>query len=108
MVADVLGDLKGNRVENYLDNVLICRADFDGHLALIEAVRHSTIEVHPEVSEAPHLKSSLPHPKTDFSLVSDCIPTILPWPKDTKTSFFETRLAFRLLWVKEPRRSETN
>ena len=25
------------------------------------------IEVHPEISEAPDLRSSIPHPKTDFS-----------------------------------------
>ena len=27
----------------------------------------STIEVHPNFSEAPHLRSSIPHPKTDLS-----------------------------------------
>ena len=32
--------------------------------------------------------------------------SIFPWPKYTKTSFFETRLAFRRFWVKEPRHSE--
>ena len=29
--------------------------------------RRSTIEVHPNFSEAPHLRSSLPHPKTDLT-----------------------------------------
>ena len=38
MVADLLGDLKGDGVENYLDGILIYSADFDQHLALIEAV----------------------------------------------------------------------
>ena len=29
--------------------------------------RRSTIEAHSEFSEVPHLRSSIPHPKTDFS-----------------------------------------
>ena len=33
-----MGDLKGNGVDNYLDDILIYTADFDGHLALIEGV----------------------------------------------------------------------
>ena len=33
-------------------------------------------------------------------------PDKIPWSKYTKTSFFETRLAFLLFWVKEPRHSE--
>ena len=31
--------------------------------------RLSPIEVHPEFSEAPHLRSSIPHTKTDFSKI---------------------------------------
>ena len=38
MVADLLGDLKGKGVENYLDDILIYSAGFDSHLALVAAV----------------------------------------------------------------------
>ena len=33
---------------------------------LAPPMRRSTVEVHPELSEAPHLRSSLPHPKNDI------------------------------------------
>ena len=33
----------------------------------LQQERRSTIEVHPKFSEAPHLRSSIPHPKTEFS-----------------------------------------
>ena len=36
-VAGLLGDMKGDGVDNYLHD-MIYSADFDGHLALIEAV----------------------------------------------------------------------
>ena len=29
--------------------------------------RHSTLEVHPDISEDTHFRSSIPHPKTDFN-----------------------------------------
>ena len=38
MVAGLLSDLKGDGVENYLDDILIYSADFDGQVAPIEAV----------------------------------------------------------------------
>ena len=38
MVVDLLGDLKGKGVENYLDDILIYSTDFDSHLALVAAV----------------------------------------------------------------------
>ena len=38
MVADVLGDLKDKGVGTYLDDILICHANFDSHLDLMEAV----------------------------------------------------------------------
>ena len=38
MVADLLGDLKGDGVENYLDDILSYSADFERHLALVKAV----------------------------------------------------------------------
>ena len=41
MVAGLLGDSKGDGVENYLENVLIYSGDFDQHLALIRS-RSST------------------------------------------------------------------
>ena len=48
------------------------RIDFGAHPE-IEAC--STIEVHPKVSGAhPHLRSSIPYPKTDFQQKSSCIP----------------------------------
>ena len=49
------------------------------------------IEVPPKFSEAPHLRSSIPHPKTDFSknqIASQQI--IVPWPESTKR-FFRNR-----------------
>ena len=38
MVAGLLGDLKGNGVDSFLDDILIYRADSDQHLALVSAV----------------------------------------------------------------------
>ena len=39
----------------------------DRYLVRTCYMRQSTIEVHPNLSEAPHLGSSIPHPKPDFS-----------------------------------------
>ena len=36
------------------------------------------IEVHPILSEAPHLRSSVSHSESDFSKESHCIPTRPP------------------------------
>ena len=38
MVAEQLGDLKGNGGYNYFDDILIYTANFDHHLALVSAV----------------------------------------------------------------------
>ena len=69
-------------------------------------VRRSTIEIHPSFSEAPHLRSSVPYPITDFSKNQIASRWIIPWPTYPITYFFETRLAFRRFWAKEPRHSE--
>ena len=50
-------------------------------------MRRSTIEVHPTFSEAPHLRSSIPHPKTDFSKKQIASRRITPWPESTKRFF---------------------
>ena len=52
------------------------------------------------------LRSSIPHAKTDFSQNQIASRSVIPWHKYTLASFFETRLAFRRVWVKEPRHSE--
>ena len=52
------------------------------------------IDVHPNFSEAPHLRRSISHAKTEFSRNKIASPWTIPWPQHTKTSFFETRLAF--------------
>ena len=72
--------------------------------------RRSTIEVHTNFSEGPHLKCSIPHPKTDSTAKHQITSRwIVPWPEYSKTSFFETRLlAFRRFWVKKPRHSENS
>ena len=59
--------------------------------------RRSTIEVHPELSEAPQLRNSTPHPKTDFRKNQTPSRGIFLWPKYTVTSFFATSLPFRRL-----------
>ena len=51
----------------------------------------STIEVHLNVSDVPHLRSSIPHPKTDFSKKRHASRRIIPWPKSRK-SFFEIKI----------------
>ena len=49
-----------------LANIYISVGDISDE-AIIPETRRSTLEVHPEFSEASHSKSSIPHPKTDFS-----------------------------------------
>lgn len=51
------------------------------------AKRSSSIEFPPIFSEAPHLRSPIPHPNTDFSQNQIASRRILPCPKNTKTSF---------------------
>ena len=67
--------------------------------------RHSTIEVHPKISEAPHLRSSTSR-ENRLLAKSSCLPMTNPMAQVPKTSFFETRLAFQRFWVKERRHSE--
>ena len=58
--------------------------------------RHSAIEVHPNFSEAPHSRSSIPHPKTCFSKKSKFIATNNPMARAYKSFFFRnSRLTFR-------------
>ena len=64
------------------------------------------IELHRNFSEAPRLRSSIPHPKTGFSKYQIASRRIISWPKLYTKSFFETALAFRRFWVKKPRLSE--
>ena len=42
------------------------------------------MEVHPNFSEAPHLRSSIPHPKTESSKNQIESRRIIPWPKYAK------------------------
>ena len=73
------------------------------HRLLGSTMRRSTIDIHPNFSEAPDLRSSIPHPKTNFSTIQIASRRILPWPENTIASLFETRFTFRRVWVKEPR-----
>ena len=68
----------------------------------LSGARRCTAEVHPQ-NEALHLRSSKPHPKADFSKSRIASRRVKPWPKCSRISFFETRLAFRRFWAKEPR-----
>ena len=78
-------------------------AQFFSFFLHVIPLRRSTIEVHPNFSEAPLLKSFITHPKTCFSKIQ----IGSNGPKYTTTSCFGTRLAFRRLWVyKEPCHSE--
>ena len=52
------------------------------------------------------MRSSTPHPNTDFSKYQIAPRLIIPWPKYAIASFFETILTFGRFWVKEPRHSE--
>ena len=55
---------------------------------LLLNLRRSTIEVHPKFSEAPHLRSSVPHPKTDVSTNQNASPRIISSPKSKKKRRF--------------------
>ena len=52
--------------------------------------RRSTVEVHPNFSEAQYLRSSIPHPKTDLNKKPNWIPTNHPMAQVTNMPFFET------------------
>ena len=58
---------------------------------LMAPKRRSTIEVHPSFSEAPHLRSSVPRPKTGSSKNQNASRRIIPWPKSTKRFFFRNQ-----------------
>ena len=49
--------------------------------------RSTIIEVHPNFSEAPHLRSSIPPPKTDSSKNQIASRRIIPWPESTNVFF---------------------
>ena len=56
------------------------------------------IAVHPEFTEAPHLRSSIPHPKTDFSKNQIASRRIIPWPESTKRFFSEIKIGIPTIW----------
>ena len=59
-------------------------------------LRRSTIEVHPTFSEAPHLTSSIPHPKTEFSKSQNASRRIIPHGLSLQNAFFsKSRLGSR-------------
>ena len=60
--------------------------------------RRSAIDIHPIFSEAPRLRSSIPHPKTDFSKNQHASRRIIPWPKPTKRFFFEMKIGIPTIW----------
>ena len=69
--------------------------------------RRSTIQVHPNFSEDPHFRSSIPLPKTHYSKSKLHADKYSHDPSTQKCHLsVETRLAFRRFWVKEPRPSE--
>ena len=72
-----------------------------------QSMGRSTTEVHPNFSEAPRLRISIPHPKIDFSEIQVASRRVTPWPESTKRFLSKSRLAFRRFGVKEPRLSET-
>ena len=57
-------------------------------LPLFPLLRRSTIEVHPNFSEAPHSRSSIPHAKTNLNENQNASRRIIPWPKSSKRFFF--------------------
>ena len=63
-----------------------------------EPERRSTIEVHLNFSKAPHLRSSVPLLKTDFSKNQVASRRVIPWPEPTKRFVSNSRLTFRLFW----------
>ena len=60
--------------------------------------RHSTIEVPPDFSEAPHSRSPIPHPKTDLSKNQIASRRIIPWPESYKTFFFGIKIEIPTIW----------
>ena len=61
-------------------------------------LRRSTIEVHPDFSEAPHLRSSIPlHLNTDFSK-NQIAMRIIRWSESTKRFFIEMKIVIRTIW----------
>ena len=50
------------------------------------------MEVHPNFSDAPRLRSSIPHPETDFSQNQNASRRIIPRPKSAKRFFFEIKI----------------
>ena len=68
-----------------------------------QQVRRSTIKVHPNFSKAPHLRSSLPHLKTDFSKKTQIASRrIILGPSLENVFFSKPRMAFRRFGLKEP------
>ena len=63
--------------------------------------RRSKIEGHPDFSDAPDSRSSIPHPKTDSSKNQ------IAWPESRKLFLSKSRLAFQRFGLKEARLSET-
>ena len=58
-----MGQIRMSRVSSFFfDIVVFC------------VKRRSTIEVDPNFSKAPHLRSSIPHPNTDVSKKINCTP----------------------------------
>ena len=50
---------------------------------------YDKIEVHPKLSEAPHLSSSIPRPRIDIIENQFALrPIIIPWPESTKRFYF--------------------
>ena len=47
------------------------------------------MEVHPILYEAPHLRRSIPHPKTDFRKKENASRRLFPWPMSIKRFVFE-------------------
>ena len=86
---------------NSIGDSLYCRSGLCSRIYLVyhSSIRittfqqeRSTIEVHPKVSEAPHSRSSIPHPKTDFRKNRIASRGILPWSKCTIASFFRDKI----------------
>ena len=61
--------------------------------------RRSTIEVHPPFSEAPHLRSPIPLPKTDFSKKQKCIAANHPMARVFTTFLFEIKIGIQTIWA---------
>ena len=55
--------------------------------SIYNALRRSTIDINPFFSGAPHIRSSIHQPKTNFSTILIASRRILPWPEYTKASF---------------------